>query len=93
VSGVHTDPKTGEVKFASLHDLRRTFGTRWAKRVKTPVLMRLMRHESITTTMGYYVDLDCDEIAEDLWQSSAVSVPLAPSGEDGGGRRNDTTLY
>jgi hypothetical protein len=64
---VHTNPKTGKVKHASTHDLRRSFGTRWAKRVKTPVLMRLMRHESIATTMTYYVDLECDEIAEQLW--------------------------
>ncbi len=89
---VHTDPKTGAVKYASAHDLRRSFGTRWAKRVKTPVLMRLMRHESIATTMGYYVDLDCDEIAEELWQSSAVSVPVAPSGDACEGRQNDTNL-
>jgi integrase len=76
----------GKVNFASLHDLRRTFGSRWAKLVKPAVLMRLMRHENIQTTMAYYVDLDCDEIAEDLWQSSAVSVPLAPAGEGCGGR-------
>lgn len=35
--------------------------------MKTPVLMRLMRHENIATTMTYYVDIECDEIAEQLW--------------------------
>ena len=74
----------GKVKFASLHDLRRTFGSRWARLVKPAVLMRLMRHENIQTTMAYYVDLDCDEIAEELWQSSAVSVPLPPAGRVAG---------
>ncbi len=54
-------------KTASAHDLRRTFGTRWAKRVMPAVLRKLMRHASIETTMGYYVDLDVDEMADDLW--------------------------
>jgi integrase len=77
---VHTDAKTGKVKFASAHDLRRSFGTRWAKRVKTPVLMRLMRHENIQTTMAYYVSLECDEIAEELWGAGSVLGSVAPSG-------------
>jgi hypothetical protein len=27
----------------------------------------LMRHASISTTMGYYVDLDAGEVADQLW--------------------------
>ncbi|MCE5302850.1 MAG: site-specific integrase [Planctomycetaceae bacterium] len=65
---VHTDPRTGKVKYASAHDLRRSFGSRWAKKVMPAVLQKLMRHESIDTTMGYYVDLDTDELAEDLYR-------------------------
>ena len=34
-------------KFASAHDLRRSFGTRWAKRVKPATLQLMMRHRSI----------------------------------------------
>ena len=56
-------------KFASAHDLRRAFGTRWAKRVMPAVLRRLMRHASIGTTMGYYVDLDSADVADQLWAS------------------------
>jgi len=56
-----------EGKYASAHDLRRAFGTRWAKRVMPAVLQRLMRHASIQTTMAYYVDLDADDLAADLW--------------------------
>ena len=47
------DPATGKrgpvevIKFASAHDLRRSFGERWAERVLPKVLMELMRHESI----------------------------------------------
>jgi integrase len=67
---VHTDPRTGKVKYASAHDLRRSFGSRWAKRVMPAVLQKLMRHESIETSMGYYVDLDADELAEDLYKAN-----------------------
>jgi hypothetical protein len=33
------------------------------------VLQKLMRHESIETTTAYYVDLDADELAEDLYRA------------------------
>lgn len=66
---VYTNPRTGKIKHASAHDLRRSFGNRWAKRVMPAVLQRLMRHESIETTMGYYVDLDANELAEDLYRA------------------------
>lgn len=56
-----------EGKTASAHDLRRTFASRWAKRVAPAILQKLMRHASIQTTMGYYVDLDVDEMADELW--------------------------
>lgn len=52
---VATHTKTGKEKNASAHDLRRSFGLRWAQRVMPQVLMELMRHESIETTMLYYV--------------------------------------
>jgi hypothetical protein len=42
-------------KFATAHDLRRSFGERWAERVMPQVLMELMRHGSIDTTLKYYV--------------------------------------
>jgi integrase len=54
-------------KFASAHDLRRSFGTRWAKRVMPAVLQRLMRHAEITTTMKYYVTMDADAVADEVW--------------------------
>jgi integrase len=86
---VHTDPRTGKVKYASAHDLRRSFGNRWAKRVMPAVLQRLMRHESIETTMAFYVALDADELAEDLYrdhekrvrgENGTVFGTVAPSG-------------
>jgi integrase len=39
------------------HDVRRSFGTRYAPVVTAPVLQRLMRHANIQTTLLYYVDL------------------------------------
>jgi integrase len=54
-------------KFASAHDLRRSFGTRWAKRVMPAVLQRLMRHAEIATTMKYYVTMDADAVADEVW--------------------------
>lgn len=59
---------TAEEKFASAHDLRRSFGTRWAGRVKPVTLQLLMRHKSIETTLKYYVEQDADEIADELWR-------------------------
>lgn len=56
-------------KFASAHDLRRSFGTRWAARVKPATLQLLMRHKSIETTMKYYVCQDSDDVADELWES------------------------
>ena len=40
-----------KVKYASAHDLRRSFGQRWAARVMPQILMQLLRHESIDTTI------------------------------------------
>jgi len=80
-AGVLVDPETG--KTASAHDLRRSFGTRWAKRVMPAVLKRLMRHANIATTMGFYVGIDADEIASGLWANHA------PADGNGGGFGND----
>ena len=69
---VAKDPDTGKVKYASAHDLRRSFGTRWAKKVMPAVLQRLMRHRSINTTMKYYVGIEADDVAADLWAKHGV---------------------
>ncbi|NMC20663.1 MAG: hypothetical protein GYA33_09615, partial [Thermogutta sp.] len=46
----------------------------WAKRVMPAVLRKLARHASIQTTLGYYVDLDAEALADELW---AEYVPRA----------------
>jgi len=45
----------GRNRFATAHDLRRSFGERWAELVMPQVLMELMRHASINTTLRFYV--------------------------------------
>jgi integrase len=75
-AGVVVNPADG--KTASAHDLRRTFGTRWAKRVMPAILRKLMRHASIETTMGYYVDLNVDDMADDLWANHPTTAGTNP---------------
>jgi len=64
----------GKPKFASAHDLRRSFGLRWSNRVQAPVLMQLMRHESIETTMKYYVGRNAQVAAQAAWDAVAGST-------------------
>jgi hypothetical protein len=59
-------------KFASAHDLRRSFGTRWASKVKPATLQLLMRHFTIDTTLRYYVAQDADDVARELWAASSA---------------------
>lgn len=56
-------------KYASAHDLRRSFGQRWASRVLPQVLQNLMRHENIETTMKFYVQADAQAAAEIIWEA------------------------
>ncbi len=78
---VNTSPK-GKVKFASAHDLRRSFGARWAPKVMPAVLQQLMRHESVETTMKYYVGQNADATADavwDAWNGQRVSGSVSVS--------------
>jgi integrase len=83
-------------KTASAHDLRRSFGSRWAKRVMPAELQRLMRHANVQTTMQYYVDLDVDEMADDLWAKypaagSNISGNKGPEMAEGVGSPDSVT--
>lgn len=69
---VSTHQRTGKVKFASCHDLRRSFGERWAAKVMPQVLMELMRHETIATTMAFYVGKNAERTADAVW--AAVEI-------------------
>lgn len=59
--------QVSESKHLSAHDLRRTFGQRWAIRLHPIVLQKIMRHSSMETTLRYYVNLKENELAESIW--------------------------
>jgi integrase len=86
MAGVVVSERTG--KYASAHDLRRSFGTRLAQQVRPATSMQLMRHESIDTTMGYYVDIDADDVGDELWgrYDAATGVKARSSGDQLGGQ-------
>ena len=67
------DKETGERKprYASAHDLRRSFGERWSQKVMPQALMQLMRHESMETTLKYYVGRNADKVADAIWSTEA----------------------
>ena len=66
-------------KHASAHDLRRSFGFRWSRLVMPAVLQELMRHESINTTMHFYVGQNAEATADSVWAASTQ-----PIGNDSG---------
>lgn len=63
--------KVNSTKFASAHDFRRAFGTRWSLVVMPAVLQALMRHKSIQTTMQFYVGRNAESIADQVWKAGA----------------------
>jgi integrase len=66
-------------KWASPHDLRRSFGTRWAQRVMPMTLKAMMRHEDIQTTLRYYIGLSATDAGRELWGSPVPNnVPKTP---------------
>jgi integrase len=80
-AGVVTNKAEG--KFASAHDLRRSFCTRWAKRVMPADLKVLARHSSVTTTMQYYVTQNADDVGERL--RIALGTNSGTNGQNGDG--------
>lgn len=60
-------------KYVTAHDLRRSFGTRWALRVHPLVLKKLMRHETLDTTLRFYVDLDDSQITDAILNPTAYT--------------------
>ena len=69
------NPRTGKPKYASAHDLRRSFAQGLAYRVRPAVLKLAMRHKSHLTTDKFYVGADAQAAAEAMWQASGSSHP------------------
>ncbi len=68
-------------KWASAHDLRRTFALRLAPHVRPALLQLLMRHRSIQTTLTYYATADALASARELWTDLQPLAPATPPGE------------
>jgi integrase len=66
-------------KFASAHDLRRSFGTRWAKLLMPAVLRQWMRHADIATTMAYYVPDRAKALATKGLRIAEIATALGTS--------------
>ena len=78
---VKVDQDGQKVKYASAHGLRRSFGARWSVKVMSPVLQELMRHESIQTTMAYYVGRNARSTAATLWEVHRSRADLGATQE------------
>lgn len=66
-------------KPASAHDLRRSFGTRWAARVMPAILKNLMRHKSIEITLRYYVGQDLDRTHDAILRAMDTTLSTTPA--------------
>lgn len=77
-AGIITKKDAKGDKFASAHDLRRSFGARWAVRTTSAILKDLMRHASITTTEEFYLGVNAESAADQLYAASP------PQGQLGG---------
>jgi len=77
-AGVITDRKIKHkeevLSFAGAHDLRRSFGFRWSRKLMPTELRELMRHESVETTMKYYVGVNADVTAKKLWSEQGNTL-------------------
>jgi integrase len=83
-ANIVVNPDGGKTKFASAHDLRRSFGLRWSERVMPAQLKDLMRHESIATTMNYYVGRNAETTAAALYESIGRRPESQPKGDTSG---------
>lgn len=64
--------KVSPTKFASAHDLRRTFGYKWSRIVKPFALQALMRHASIVTTQQFYLGQNAEDASKDIFDDFAA---------------------
>lgn len=65
------NPITGAgLKYASCHDLRRTFATKLAEsKVEEAIITKIMRHSSADVTRRYYISTRTQSDAGRLWES------------------------
>jgi integrase len=68
---VKEHPISGRTKYATAHDLRRSFGYRWSSRLPVADLRQLCRHRNVSTTLDYYALASSDELAKKVWKEVA----------------------
>ena len=69
--GKATGVKVGPKKFASVHDLRRTFADSLAAMEVSPsTIQQLMRHSNLKTTVDHYLPANFDRIFVELDQKT-----------------------
>ncbi len=69
-------------KYASAHDLRRSFGYRWSRSgITIAELKELMRHSNIETTLTYYVGQNAANTASRLWQVLGNTLGNTPEAD------------
>ncbi len=73
-------PEDGKIKYASAHDLRRSFAERWrgTPGVDREHLTGLMRHRDYKTTDRYYLDDQTDRLAGDVLRAYQIAQPARP---------------
>lgn len=80
-AGVITAKTAKGPQYATAHDLRRSFGERWAMKVRPVVLKELMRHQSLETTMKYYVGESAERTAAEVWEAFEQQQTRIANGE------------
>lgn len=74
-----TEPR---IKFASAHDLRRSFADRWTDTVSEDQLKELMRHRDIETTRQFYAKQRAERVEQSLneamQRNSDISSDIIP---------------
>lgn len=73
------DTTTVKLKYASAHDLRRSFGLIWAQRVNQMQLGALMRHRDPNTTAKYYLGVNAAALLDSVWQAGPVEPARSQS--------------
>ncbi len=56
--------RAADVPNASLHDLRRSAISHWARKLAAPIVQELAGHADIKTTQQYYVTIRAEDLAE-----------------------------
>ena len=82
-ANVVTDTKDGKPIYATAHDLRRSLGTRLVEAgVPIPLVQRMMRHRSITTTMEHYVHFSPERLSAQLEGYTLGDTPVSEGTSD-----------